>query len=111
MDVHVPGPITRALLLRGVDVLTAQADEAGEWDDWKIVKRATALNRVVFSQDEDFLAIGAALQIEGSYFSGILFAEQTKMTLGQAIEELSIIAFAGRPEDCANRVQFLPLRS
>ena len=33
MDVHVPAPITRALLTRGVDVLTAQADGTTRLDD------------------------------------------------------------------------------
>ena len=33
MDVHVPGAVTRALRLRGVDVLTAQEDGTDEWED------------------------------------------------------------------------------
>ena len=33
MDVHVPAAVTHGLLLRNVDVLTAQLDGAGEADD------------------------------------------------------------------------------
>jgi hypothetical protein len=109
MDVHVPGPITRALLLRGVDVLPAQADDAAELPDPELLQRATDLNRVLYTNDRDFLSIGPQWQKAGRTFSGILFAEQLAMTFGQAIEELTIIGLAGQPEDCANRIQFLPL--
>ena len=33
MDVHVPAPITRALVIRGVDVVTSQADGTEELED------------------------------------------------------------------------------
>jgi len=33
LDVHLPAAITRGLLLRGVDVLTAQIDGTAELDD------------------------------------------------------------------------------
>ncbi len=56
MDVHVPRAITKALRLRGVDVLTAQEDRMNEADDPDILDRATALGRAVFTQDGDFLA-------------------------------------------------------
>ena len=56
MDVHVPAAITRALVLRGVDVLTAQLDGTTKLDDPALLDRATVLGRVLFSQDEDLLA-------------------------------------------------------
>ncbi len=46
MDVHVPAAITRGLLLRGVDVLTAQLDGAAELEDADLLNRATELGRV-----------------------------------------------------------------
>jgi hypothetical protein len=42
MDVHVPRAITEGLRLRGVDVLTAQADGTAELFDDKLLDRATA---------------------------------------------------------------------
>ena len=50
MDVHVPAAITRGLLLRGVDVLTAQIDGTTELPDPDLLDRATELGRVLFSQ-------------------------------------------------------------
>lgn len=55
MDVHVKRVVTNGLRLRGVDVLTAQDDNATELEDDLLLERATALNRVLFSQDDDFL--------------------------------------------------------
>ena len=55
-DVHVPAAITRGLLLRGVDVLTAQIDGTTGLEAPDLLNRATDLGRVLFSQDEDLLA-------------------------------------------------------
>ena len=49
MDVHVPAAITRGLLLRGVDVLTAQLDSAAHLNDSDLLVRATDLGRVLLS--------------------------------------------------------------
>jgi hypothetical protein len=63
MDVHVPAAITRALVLRNVDVLTAQLDGTTRLDDAALLDRATALGRVLFSQDDDLLAEAANLSV------------------------------------------------
>jgi len=55
MDEHVPFAITTGLILRNVDVLTVQEDEHQKADDLVLLDRAMALNRVIFTQDEDFL--------------------------------------------------------
>jgi predicted nuclease of predicted toxin-antitoxin system len=55
MDVHVPAAITDGLRLRGVDVLTAQEDGTGEFFDSDLLDRATALGRVLFTQDKGLL--------------------------------------------------------
>ena len=56
MDVHVPGQVTRGLRLRGVDVLTAQEDGTTTFPDPDLLDRATALGRVLFTQDILFAA-------------------------------------------------------
>lgn len=55
MDVHVQMAITKALRQRGVDVLRSQEDGTATASDPDLLDRATQLNRVLFSQDEDFL--------------------------------------------------------
>ena len=55
MDVHVRRAVTVALRLREVDVLTAQEDGSQRLADPELLDRATALDRVLFSQDRDLL--------------------------------------------------------
>lgn len=55
MDVHVPFAITAGLRLRGVDVLTAQDDGTTKFLDDKLLDRASAVGRTVFTRDADFL--------------------------------------------------------
>ena len=57
MDQHIPGPITKGLRQRGIDVLTAHEDGTAEFDDDLLLERATQLGRVLFSQDRDLLVI------------------------------------------------------
>jgi hypothetical protein len=48
MDVHVPAAVTRGLLLRGIDVLTAQMDGTTQLDDSGLMDRPQNLG-VCFS--------------------------------------------------------------
>ena len=109
MDVHIRRAITVALLDRDVDVLTAQADGTAEVDDPDLLDRATALGRVLFSQDEDLLAEATRRQRHGIAFGGVVYAHQLYVTVGRCINDLELIAKVGSSEDLANRVQFLPL--
>ncbi|MCZ7670648.1 MAG: DUF5615 family PIN-like protein [Chloroflexi bacterium] len=55
MDQHVPRAITVGLRLRGIDVLTAYEDNRSELNDPDLLDRASELNRVLFTQDDDLL--------------------------------------------------------
>ena len=110
MDVHVPAPITRALLRLGVDVKTAQEDGTTQLPDDKLLDRATELNRALFTRDEDLLAEAALRQTRGQFFAGVIYGHQLRVTIGRCISDLEIIAKAGEPEDLHNRVEHLPLR-
>ncbi len=109
MDVHVPAAITRGLLLRGVDVLTAQIDGRAELLDADLLDRATELRRPLFSQDEDLLAEASLRQLNGRHFSGVIYGHQLELTIGRAIRDLELLAQAGDSEDFAVRVEYLPL--
>src|SRR5687768_6261398 len=109
MDEHVPGPITDGLRTRRVDVLTVQEDGMAGAHDEAIVARATALGRVVFTRDEDFLAIASDLQARGGTFSGVIYAHQLRLSIGDCIRELGLIDAASESGEYANRVEYLPL--
>ncbi|MCC3415877.1 DUF5615 family PIN-like protein [Microcoleus sp. PH2017_02_FOX_O_A] len=65
MDEHIHLAITVGLQFRDVDVLTVQDDGRTGMPDTIILDRAAELQRVVFTQDEDFLAIANRRQQEG----------------------------------------------
>jgi hypothetical protein len=109
MDVHIPASITRGLVLRAVDVMTAQIDGTTELEDPDLLNRATELSRVLFSQDEDLLAEATRRQRSGQFFGGVIYAHQLGITIGRTINDLEVLAQAGTLEDFANRVEYLPL--
>lgn len=109
MDVHVPFAITAGLRLRGVDVLTAQEDGTTRLFDDKLLDRASALRRIVFTRDADFLREANLRQQRNIAFSGVVYAHQLEVSIGQCIADLELIAKIYEPQDLANRVEFLPL--
>jgi len=110
MDVHVPAVITRTLLARGVDVLTAQADGATRLDDPALLDRAGELGRVLFTRDDDFLVEASLRQRDGIPFAGVVYAHQLRVTIGQCVQDMEIIAKCCDPAVLANYVEHLPLR-
>jgi predicted nuclease of predicted toxin-antitoxin system len=109
MDVQVPAAITRALMAKGVDTLTAQADGSARLSDPALLDRAGELGRVMFTRDEDFLAETAARQQTGVPFAGVVYAHQLRVTIGQCVRDLEIIGRCGEAADMVNRVEHLPL--
>jgi hypothetical protein len=109
MDVHIRRAVTSALRLRSVDVLTAQEDGAEELDDELLLDRATELRRVLVSQDEDLLREGAKRLRKHEDFSGIIYAHQLRITIGQMVEDLELIARATSPDEWWGRIEYLPL--
>ena len=94
MDVHVRRAVTLALRLREIDVLTAQEDGSAELDDGRLMDRATELGRVLVSQDEDLLREGGRRLSERQVFSGLIYAHQLRVTVGQMVQDLELIARA-----------------
>lgn len=109
MDVHVHKAITIGLRLRGVDVLTAQEDDAKLLSDPDLLSRATTLRRVLFTYDDDLLREATHRQVEGIGFAGIVYIHLMDVMIGRCIDDLELIAKVNDPEDLANYVQYLPL--
>jgi predicted nuclease of predicted toxin-antitoxin system len=108
MGVHVPRAVTTALRLRAIDVLTAQEDGAAQLGDGRLLQRATELGRVLVSQDEDLLREGTRLLKQDVSFSGIVYAHQLRITIGQMVEDLELIARATSQEEWQCRIEYLP---
>jgi hypothetical protein len=110
MDVHVDDAITEGLRARGADVLTAQEDGTRRFEDSALLDRATELGRILFSQDRHMLREGATRQQLGVPFAGVIYAHQLRVTVGECIRDLELVALAAEADEFANRVQYLPLR-
>lgn len=108
MDHHAPGAITHGLRQRGVDVLTALEDGTDQLDDEQLLERSTQLDRALFSQDRDFLAITNHWLQSGREFAGLVYAHQLGISIGQAVQDLELIAKALDPVDMRNRIEFIP---
>lgn len=108
-DVHVPAAIVTGLRRHGVDILTAQEDETTELADDAMLRRATTLGRVLFTQDIRFKALAEDWQRQNIAFAGLLFGHQLHGSIGQYIRDLLLIAQATDPQDWLNQVEQLPL--
>jgi predicted nuclease of predicted toxin-antitoxin system len=108
-DHNVRAAIVHGLRQRGVDVLVSLEDGYSEADDPDVLARATDLGRVVFTNDDDFLVVAHEWLKNGRTFAGVIYVHQLRLTVGQTIADLDVIATAGTPEDFVNRIEFLPL--
>jgi len=108
MDHCVAGPITTGLRQRGVDILTAEEDGTTQLTDHLLLERAAALRRVLFSADKDLLVIAHQWQQDGREFAGVTYAHPLRISIGEAIRDLELIAKVFDPDDMRNRVEYLP---
>ncbi len=92
MDEHVHRGITKGLRQREVDVLTVQEDGRAGTPDPEVLDRATTLQRVLFTQDQDFLIEASSRQEQGRFFAGVIYGHQRLVTIGTCVNDLEMIA-------------------
>ena len=88
MDHHVPRAITDGLRIRGIGVITAYEDSAGDMADTVLLDRASELGRVLFTQDDDLLAEATKRQKEGVTFGGVIYSHQLRISIGACIKDV-----------------------
>jgi hypothetical protein len=109
VDVHVKAAITAGLRRRAIDVVTAQEDGGAYLEEVALLDRATALQRVLFSQDDDLLAIARERQATGVFFAELIYGHQHAATVGKYVLDLEVVCQVLDPEEMANRIEYLPL--
>jgi len=109
MDHHVARAITDGLRARGIDTLTTEQDGAKEYPDSKLLDRAAALQRILFTRDRDFLKEVSYRQRNGINFYCVVYAHQLEVSIRECIEDLTIICAASTPQDILNQLIYLPL--
>ena len=88
-----------------MDVLTAQEDGSRELEDAALLDRATTLVRTMFTQDDDLLREGALRQRRGESFSGIIYAHQLDVSIGQCVIDLELVAKASDSDEWISRLE------
>lgn len=109
MDVHVHAAITEQLQRRGVDVLTAQADNSDRLPDDELLKRSSDLGRIMFTNDVRFRTLAEDWQRQRAIFAGLIYAHPMRCTIGQCVSDLEIIAKATDPSEWQDTIARLPL--
>lgn len=101
-DEHVSKALVNGLRQRGVDVLTVvEASMLGASDEEHLAY-AKREERVLFSQDDDFLRLHAA----GATHAGLVYTRQ-QTPIGESILSLMLIHELMRPEDMWGHVEFI----
>ena len=101
-DEHVARAVVRGLRQRGVDVLTSpQAGMLGAADE-EHLELATRQDRVIFTQDDDFLRLAST----GREHAGIVYAAQPTR-IGEIVAGLMLIYQVLTAEEMRNHVESL----
>jgi predicted nuclease of predicted toxin-antitoxin system len=96
-------PIAEALRRHGIDVSTTQHVGLRGASDAQQLEFARAHQRVLFTQDDDYLALHGA----GSEHVGIVYAHQQEHSVGEIIEFLVLVWSVYKPEEMHNRVEYV----
>jgi hypothetical protein len=64
---------------------------------------------VLFTQDDDLLVEANKRQQAGVVFGGVVYGHQLKLTIGEAVEDLNLVAQAATSDELKNTVLFLPI--
>ena len=106
----MPAAIAEGLRSRGIDVVRAQEDGFDQTDDALVLDRATALGRVLFTRDDDFLREAAARLSTGrTDFATVIYAHQRRASIRQCIDQLEFFAIAALDEETQGLVLHLPI--
>lgn len=90
-------------------MLTAWEDGAAAFSDPDLLDRASALGRVLVTQDDGLPAEATRRQADGLHFSGVVYAHQLRVSIGKFVQDLDLIATTGEREDLRDYVMYPPL--
>ena len=106
-DEHVVHAIVQALRQRGMDVITVQDRGREHTNDTELLAEAFGDQRVMLTNDKDFLAIAAGYAVRGETFAPLFFWPQQRRRIGEIVR--AIIREASKTDymSACSRVYFL----
>jgi hypothetical protein len=109
-DNNVREDILAGLRTFGIDVLRARDDGNERMDDEPLLERATALDRVLLTEDSDFYRITARWWRNGRDFAGVIHIDQDAAPISRLIEDLALIVTSHALDELRNRLVYVPIR-
>jgi hypothetical protein len=109
LDVHVPHAVADQLRRRGIDVLTAPEDGRERTPNDILLLRSLELGRVMVTIDVRFKAMAERWIQEGREFGGLAYAHPLRVSIGQLVTDLEMIALTTDRADWQQKVEYLPL--
>lgn len=106
-DEHVVFPVVQALRARGVDVVTVQDRNRQGAGDAELLEEALREQRVMLTNDRDFLVLAAERAGKREAFAPILFWPQQRRLIGQVVRSIIREVSQGDYSGACNRVYFL----
>ena len=103
LDESVERAIAEALRRRSIDVTTTPEANLLGITDREQLAFAIAQNRVVFTQDDDFLA----LHQEGLHHCGIVYCHQNNRSIGEMVRGLVLIWEVLEPLEMYDHIEFI----
>jgi hypothetical protein len=103
LDEHCSHAIAAGLRRHGIDVTTATDAGLLHAPDEAHVAHALPEGRVIFTEDDDYLALNA----RGVPHAGIAYCHQQTRNIGEIIQMLVLIWEVCELEDMANRIEYL----
>jgi hypothetical protein len=110
MDAHFPAPITKQLRRREVQALAATEENTNELLDNGLLELASSMGLVVVTFDIGFRVMAEDWMRTGREFAGLVFVDSKRVTFGQAVSELELIAKVYELDESRNQVKHVPLR-
>jgi predicted nuclease of predicted toxin-antitoxin system len=102
LNEHVAHAVADGLRRLGVDVTTTTDAGLIGATDAQHLAFASADNRVLFTEDRDFLAMAASQP-----HLGIAFCDQNTRRIGRIVRALELICDTYEPGEMKNRVEFI----
>jgi predicted nuclease of predicted toxin-antitoxin system len=108
-DQNFNGSVISGLRRRGYDILTAEEDGLDDAKDADILRRATAMGRLVLTHDFDFDALRWEWLSTGTVFSTVIYQRQDTGSIAQLIRDVETVANCLLEEELVNDFIRLPL--
>ena len=103
LDENVDHAIAHGFRLRGLDVTTATDANLIAASDPEHIAFALAENRVIFTQDQDFLRHHST----GDEHAGIVYSQQGVRSIGEIVRSLHFLSDCLEPQDMRGQLEFI----